>query len=478
MRTYVLKRALIMIPTLLGISMVVWIIVTAAPGDPGQAEMGEAQTQRGRGVGQSRRIFRAQFNLDKPLFWNDYPSLTPEEVLRTVKAVVDRQKPLGERNEAQDSLEDWGYYAVPALIGALDLAESPAERALVIVRLRRNAKRVSPASLGKELTKEDRIRNREILRENLDIDERLSLDGEDASPDVVEEKARLWKQWFEERKERWSWAGWAKLKLHLFDTKFAKFWGNVVRLDLGISHVHRKPVLALIGERIRVSLALMVTSLILAYVLSIPLGIWSAVRHRSPGEQILSTFLFMLYSLPSFFTATLLLHYMGIGQPWRIIPVQGFESEDTFGMTTWQHVKDILHHTLAPVFCLTYVSLAALSRYAKTGLLNVIRSDYVRTARAKGLSETLVILKHAVRNGIIPIITLLGTTLPVVVGGSIIIETVFNIPGIGLLMWDSINQRDYNVVIGLSTIVAVLTMLGILVADILYAVVDPRISFE
>jgi peptide/nickel transport system permease protein len=161
-----------------------------------------------------------------------------------------------------------------------------------------------------------------------------------------------------------------------------------------------------------------------------------------------------------------------------VIPVTGFESSDTFHMTTWEHILDILYHGVAPLFCLTYVSLAALSRYAKSGVLNVIRADYIRTARAKGLPERTVIIKHAVRNGIIPIVTLLGTTLPAIVGGSIIIESVFTIPGIGHLLWDSINQRDYNVVIGEALIVGVLTMVGILVSDLLYAVVDPRIRYR
>ncbi len=121
---------------------------------------------------------------------------------------------------------------------------------------------------------------------------------------------------------------------------------------------------------------------------------------------------------------------------------------------------------------------SGLSRYAKTGLLDVIRSDYVRTARAKGLSEFWVIGKHATRNGIIPIITLLGTTLPVLVGGSVIIETIFGIPGFGRLTVESIFNRDYNVIIGIQLVVGVLVMLGILLSDILYAIVDPRISYS
>ena len=486
MRAYIIKRLLLMVPTLFGITMVVWIIVTMAPGDPGGQSFAEAMTQKGAGTGESRRIFRTQFNLDKPLFWNYYPSLTAEDLLQKVLS-TGPDRPLRERNEAADVLEDWGYYAVPQLVGALDLTDDPLQKTLLLFRLQRNGKRVSPASLGRRLTDEERELNREILRENLEIKEKLALDGEKFAPamekgdlallrEEIDRKVGLWKAWYEERKERWELSGWEAFKAGLFDTKFAKFWGNALRFDLGISHVHKRPVLTLIWERMRISLTLAVTALILAYLISVPLGIWGATKHKQPSEQAMTMVLFMLYSLPNFFTATLVLKYFGI--EWQLIPVQGFESDDVFSMTTWEHFKDIMLHSVAPIFCMTYASLAYLSRYAKTGLLNVIRSDYVRTARAKGLSEWMVIMKHAVRNGIIPIITLLGTTLPVIIGGSVIIETVFTIPGMGWLMIDSIYQRDYNVVIGVFTIIAILTMVGILLGDILYAVVDPRISFS
>ncbi len=490
MQTYLLKRLLLMIPTLFGISMILWVVVTAAPGDPGQKPMGEAQMQTGGGSGESRRIFREQFALDKPLFWNDYVSLTPEQVLATVRTSSNLALPGKPRTAAHRTMLDWGYYSVPALIGALDLA-SPAERPAVLFYLQTNAKRTGATRVGRAYTDEEKALNREIAAESRDIDARLALDPERFRPEklkdpaaaaetlrIADEKVGLWKVWYAERKQRWEWTGAERLGRQLFDTRFAKYWANLLRFDLGDSHVHREPVLRVILKRLPISLTLAVTSLILAFALSVPLGVWSAVRHRTLREQGLSTLLFMLYSLPSFFAASLILRYFGIGQPYKWIPVAGFESSDTFPLTTWGHVKDVAWHTVAPIICMTYVSLAGLSRYAKSGVLNVIRSDYVRTARSKGLPERVVVVKHAVRNGIIPIITLLGTTLPVIVGGSIIIESVFTIPGIGHLIWDSINQRDYNVVIGEALIVAVLTMVGILISDILYAIVDPRISYQ
>jgi peptide/nickel transport system permease protein len=495
-RAYVLKRLLLMIPTLFGITLVMWVVVTAAPGDPGA---GQAQTEgrkQGGPQNESRRIFRAQFNLDKPVFFNDYTSLTPDQLLGAVTTAADPARSPRERRQAREKLDDWGNYAVPALVGALDRAPTLGAKAQVLLRLPTNARRVV-ATTGGRPTAEDARRDREILQETREIEDRLTLNARDWPPErlakldaaasdpesvrmraQIEEKSAAWKAWHAQRADRWTWSPSEVWKIRLTDTRFFRYWANLVQGDLGVSHVHRKPVLDLILSRLPISLVLSTLSLVLAYLISVPLGIWSATKHRRPAEQTVSTFLFMLYSLPSFFTASLLLQYLGIGKPLRWIPVEGFESTDTFSMTTWEHVKDVLLHVMAPLFCLTYASLASLSRYAKSGVLNVLRSDYVRTARAKGVEERWVIWKHTVRNGIIPIVTLLGTTLPYIVGGSIIIETVFRIPGIGFLLWDSIQQRDYNVVIGETIIVAILTMVGILISDILYAVVDPRIRYE
>jgi peptide/nickel transport system permease protein len=159
-------------------------------------------------------------------------------------------------------------------------------------------------------------------------------------------------------------------------------------------------------------------------------------------------------------------------------PVSGFQSGDPNMQTTMQMLGDMTWHMILPLVCLTYGGLAAISRYARTGLLDVIRSDYVRTARAKGLPEWIVIMKHAVRNGLIPILTLLGFTLPALIGGSIIIEHIFAIDGMGKLMITAIQFRDYNVIMGELLIASVLTLLGILLSDISYALVDPRISLE
>jgi peptide/nickel transport system permease protein len=189
----------------------------------------------------------------------------------------------------------------------------------------------------------------------------------------------------------------------------------------------------------------------------------------------------MLYSLPSFFVATLLLFFFSEGSNWtalRVFPTGGFQSPGSDDLTTFAQVGDVVWHLVLPVGCLTYGSLAALSRYMRTGLLEVIQSDYIRTARAKGLPERVVIGKHALRNGLLPIITLLANLLPAVLGGSVVIEYIFGIPGIGDWTISSIYQRDYNVIMGVQLITTVLVLFGMLLSDIGYALVDPRIRYH
>ena len=263
--------------------------------------------------------------------------------------------------------------------------------------------------------------------------------------------------------------------------RFARYWENLLRLDFGISLVTRKPVLETLVSKLRYSISLSVTSLLLAYFISIPLGIYSAAAKDSLPDRVLTVVLFMLFSLPSFFVATVLLYQFSYGSDvplLRIFPTGGWRSRDYMELTSLQQIGDLAWHLVLPIFCMTYGSLAALSRYMRTGLLDVIRSDYVRTARAKGLPEWQVIGKHAVRNGLIPVLTLLAGLLPAVLGGSVIIEVIFDIPGMGLWMIDSIYQRDYNVIMVIQLFSTVLTLVGILLTDLSYALVDPRIRYE
>ncbi|HNH48164.1 MAG TPA: ABC transporter permease, partial [Myxococcota bacterium] len=288
----------------------------------------------------------------------------------------------------------------------------------------------------------------------------------------------LWKAWWESNHADYEYEGTEKLASFFLDTRFAVYWYKLLHLDLGMSVVNHEPVLPQLVGRIKYSISLSLLSILLAYTLAVPLGVYSAVRPGSTADSVSTIGLFVLYSLPTFFTGTVLLKLLSQGTPLEIFPTGGFYNSDDPPQTTLGQLLDILWHIAMPVATSTSVALAALSRYARTGVIDVIRADYIRTARAKGLSEPVVIIKHAVRNGMIPILTLLGGLLPVLVSGSVVIEVVFNIPGMGTFLIDAINQRDYNVVMAVLLASSLLTQVGILISDLSYALVDPRISLD
>jgi peptide/nickel transport system permease protein len=253
--------------------------------------------------------------------------------------------------------------------------------------------------------------------------------------------------------------------------------GNVVRLDLGRSiPQNNAPVLDLILSRAPATLLLSVTSLVLSYLLSIPIGLWATVRNGTLRERVVSTLLYMLYSLPAFVAALYLqlLFYSKLG--W--LPLFGMQSDDYATLSAAGKVWDLLKHAILPITCFTYGSLAYYSRFVQANMEEVIRQDYIRTARAKGVSPFQVIWKHAFRNTLIPFVTLLGLTLPSLLGGAVILEQIFVWPGMGRLFFEAIGQRDYDTIMGLTLMFSVLTLIGQLLADILYAVVDPRVTLQ
>jgi peptide/nickel transport system permease protein len=233
-----------------------------------------------------------------------------------------------------------------------------------------------------------------------------------------------------------------------------------------------------IWERLPVTLQLNIISIFLTYLFAIPLGIYSATHQYSAGDKVATVALFVMYSLPSFWVATILILFLGGGDYWHIFPISGISSLDAEQLGLGQWLVDRVWHLVLPVFCLTYGALAYVSRQMRAGMLEVIRQDYIRTARAKGLSERAVVFKHALRNSLIPIVTLLGFLLPAMLGGSIIIESIFTIPGTRQLGFEAILSRDYPVVMAISTIAAFLTLIGLLLSDICYAIVNPTISLE
>lgn len=482
MAVYIIKRILLMIPTFFAISFIVFLILNLAPGNPGAEILGAGDGgQSAQLAGQqqeSYRLFKEQFNLDKPILVNTRFSLGAQAVRKALGNIVSSGDEVSAKTKirAQEDIVDWGHYSIPALVELLSTDPDRSIRALAARSLATNAQRRLVKQYGGKLTPAERDMNREISEENELV--RIWVFPKGATPAQEAEVQGNWASWFETHQERWDWNGMEKAGIFFLDTRFAKYWGNLIRLDLGISHVDKRPVLGKVLSKLKYSITLSFTSVILIYLVSVPLGIWSAVRQNSVPDRILTVVLFMLYSLPSFFVGVFLLNLLTRGTPYQVFPTTGFASIETSHMTGLDYLRDVLWHVCLPILCLSYAGLAVLSRYARTGLLDVIRSDYIRTARAKGLPEWVVIVKHAARNGMIPILTLLATLLPTLIGGSVVIEVIFGIPGMGLYVFESIGVRDYNVVMAVLLISSVLTLIGMLLSDLSYALVDPRITFD
>ncbi len=256
-----------------------------------------------------------------------------------------------------------------------------------------------------------------------------------------------------------------------------KWLGNVAQGDLGRSiPKNNKPVLTLIAERAPATLLLSVTSLVLTYVLSIPLGIWSASASGSLSERGASTVLYALYSLPSFVAALYMQLVFYVQLDW--LPLYGMTSDNYATLSTFGKAWDVLLHAAMPIACFTYGSLAYYARFMRSNLEEVVRQDYVRTAKAKGVHPVRVLWRHAFPNTLIPLVTLLGLTLPSLLSGAVILEQIFVWPGMGRLFFESIGQRDYDTLMGLTLMFSVLVLAGQLLADMLYAVVDPRVTYD
>ena len=249
---------------------------------------------------------------------------------------------------------------------------------------------------------------------------------------------------------------------------------NVLTLDFGRSSApDGRPVIEKIAERLPITLFINVISFVLVLGLAVPIGILSATRQGSWLDRLTTLYVFVGYAMPSFWLALLLMILFGVRLGW--LPISGLHSLDAYRMGPFEYWLDFGKHLVLPVFIGVFGGLAGLSRYARSSMLVVIRQDYVRVARAKGLPETRVIYRHALRNALLPLLTIFGLSIPGFIGGSVIIESIFAIPGLGQLFYQSVLSRDYNLVMASLVIGAVLTMVGNLLADLSYAVANPQI---
>ncbi len=301
----------------------------------------------------------------------------------------------------------------------------------------------------------------------------------DASAEKVAEVTQNWLAHYEARRDEYRPTTAEKLWHVVADTQYAHMVWRLVTFNFGRSALKtREQVSEKLWRAFVISAPLMLMAELVIYLVAVPLGVLCAVERGRLTDRVISLGLFLLYSIPPVVAGMLFLLYLCYGDYLKIFPMERLHSEGAENMDMLAWLSDYLWHAFLPVICLSLFSLAGIAMYSRSAMLDVIHQDYVRTARAKGLSPFVVIAKHVVRNGLIPIITLFSSFLPAMLGGSVLVEFMFNIPGLGLLSFQSIEQKDFPTLMALIYIDAIVVLGSILLSDVMYVLADPRINFD
>ena len=504
MLKYIVRRVFIFVPTLFAISLIAFVISTNAPGDPIELLVHSAQSGNDAtsalndALIKEKDSLRHKLGLDLPVF---YFSLSNCASPDTLYRVYDKNKHscldrLISIYGDWDQISDW-YHVVQKM----DVAVKKIQPDSAVYK-------IVGDSLANNLLSEvkDEIFALYVSYDEVVIDQKLQKLDEYSrvflkagAPDLfaplspliskarfafreMKSKACKWKTWIPTLK----FYGYNQYHRWLFGDgnwltgNDAKNTKGVIRGDFGISYSTQRPVSLTIGRAIPWSLLFTLLSVFLAYLISIPVGVKAAANRGGLFDRASSVTLFMLYSLPNFFLGTLLLMTFANPSVFNWFPANGVKPATGYpdGISLFEKIKISIPYLILPLICYTYSSLAFLSRTMRVAMLEVIGQDYIRTAKAKGLSYYLVIYKHGLRNALLPIITVFANIFPLAVGGSVILEFLFGIPGMGQEILQAVYTKDYPMIVCVFTLSGLMTLIGYLVADILYAIADPRISYS
>lgn len=511
---YLLLRIVLALPAFVGIVVITFGMIHLAPGDSAELAAGtDGIPANAREIERQRRLFF----LDLPLFYNGDA--------RGVGARIDAlsaglRKPAGTLSRLLREVRECGTLCVPDLADLLD-KERQLRRRLIpaFIALRRDNPRLVPqtedisawaAAAAKKLDPQGLNALALKMTEGGHEVESLKTAGTAAIPALMPlllhgpaDKRRLaadavsaivridmrfdkdgrgaaalefWRDWWWQNQRDYlryddGQRFWGKFT----ETQFAKWLKRVVTFSFGYSTRDGLAVNDKLAAALPVTLLLGGLALLLSYLFAIPLGIHAAFNQGQLAGRVNEIFLFILYSVPSFWLATLLILFFGGVGHWDWFPIFGLSSSDLDPPGGWNAFIDRIHHLVLPIICLSLGSVALIARHQGAAMTDVLQQDFIRTARAKGLSWTQVVWRHGLRNTALPMITLLGLQVPYLLGGSVIIERIFNIPGMGLLTFEAFLNRDYPIIMATTILSAILTLLAMIVADVLYAVADPRI---
>jgi ABC-type dipeptide/oligopeptide/nickel transport system permease component len=460
---YLLARLALALPTTLAILFVVFALANLAPALPEGAGEGEPEVAR-----ESLRAFREHYGLELPLVLNLRGRLTRDDLApRLARAAGSGPSRIG----AEDEILDLGRHAaVPLAALAGDPKLASAQRDVALSLLPRLVRRpISPrdtAELVASKAEDNAIARRLEPRSG-------SLDGAEQ-----ERLAAEWTAFLAARPERFPATPGLDPGVMFLETRIARYLANLARLDFGASMVDQQPVLPVFLRRLARSFWIGLAFFVVTFAAAIPLGLFSAWLSRRGAVlgRALWLLLYALYSIPHFFLATVLIEAFAAGRPFSWFPPGGFASRDDLGdRSALAYLLDVAHHLALPVLCLSLASTAALARLLHGSLLDALRTDFMRAARAKGLTEGQALRRHALRVALLPLATVAGNFLPVLIGGSAVVEYLFDIPGVGLYLLEAVLRNDFNVILAVTLLAALATQLGYLISDFLYGMLDPRV---
>lgn len=464
---YILKRLLIFIPTLFVISLITFMLSVSVPGDPVEQILGGGGSAGEIGQSSSKlaseRSYidkRKELGLDLPVFYISLSNAATPDTLYKI-----HRKP--HKENLENLIQQYGnwpqieqyYQSIQKL--ELAIADLPMDSLNADARI----------GMRDEMFVLSNNSNENILESSF---KRMNAHMAAApSMQLIQKEYQTVVDHYAKVKAEATPNKTYIPAIHFYGTQnqYHQWITKFLVGDFGVSYQDGRPVKDAIWTAVGRTLLISVISIILTYLIAVPIGIISAKNKNKKSDQIITTMLFILYSLPSFWVAPLLITFFGGGDFFDWFPTYGLGSEyDSLGTK--------IHHLILPLFCWTYGGLAFVSRQMRGAMINSLSQDYIRTSRAKGVSENKVLWKHAFKNSLLPIITLFASVFPLAISGSIVLEIIFTIPGMGKLAFDALSARNYPIVYTVVMFSAIVTMIGYLVADICYALVDPRISYS
>lgn len=491
MGSYILRRLLLLPVTVFCILLINFVIINLAPGDPtsvtqvsegGASRKAEQTTAFG---GDMRYLqFREHYGLTLPILFNDWPFYSKNDVLKKLTTLAEKKETMSIK--AYDALRvlfgDQAKYIMPSLLEIAQTSNGKIQEFAVKFFIRGGTRQ---AIVKAYLSDEEKAFNQVSATNNLFL-----LDNAIREDDSVETRAKkvaALTTWYNANSTSYRFAPTfsEKIRIFFFETRIFRYMSRVLTLDFGtMRNDSNKFVIEEVVKRFKYSLTLSIIPMLLTLVLCQVFGFWMAYRHNQWQDLSLNFVFLVLYAIPIFVVAPFLIEKIALNNTFPFtsipIPISGFTSREAIydNLNSWQRLTNTMQHLALPLIAIMYGGLAAQTRLSRTAVLEVLQQDYVRTAKAKGLSSFEILRKHVARNAGITIITSVAASLGAVLGGSLIVETLFDIDGFGKFFYDAILNRDYNVIMFSALAGSILSLIGYLVADLLYMLLDPRVSLE